>query len=272
MCATCGCSDDSHISMTIPGKEPVHYHTHENGVLHTHAHVHSHSHGHIHKHNHEPATSTTQTIDLEQKVLNQNQLAAERNRGYFDALNIKAINLVSSPGSGKTTLLEKTLTALNSNRKIAVIEGDQQTSNDAERIAQTNTPVIQVNTGRMCHLDAEMIREASKALELDQGTLLFIENVGNLVCPAMFDLGESRRVVVISVTEGTDKAIKYPEMFHTSSLCIINKTDLLPYVDFDVESAKEFARSVNPDIEFIETSATTGSGMEGWIKWLESLN
>ena len=264
MCATCGCSDDSHISMTIPGKEPVHFHAHNNGTLHSHdhAHVHTHSNGHAHNHIH------THEISLEQKVLNQNQLAAEHNRGYFEALEVRAINLVSSPGSGKTTLLEKTLAALNSTRPIAVIEGDQQTSNDAERIAKFDTPVIQINTGKMCHLDAEMVREAAKALELEKGTLLFIENVGNLVCPAMFDLGESKRVVIMSVTEGADKAIKYPEMFHTSQLCVINKTDLLPYVDFDVVKAKELALRVNPDLDFIELSATTGKGMEDWLEWL----
>jgi hydrogenase nickel incorporation protein HypB len=218
--------------------------------------------------NHTPSTRTH--IDVEQDVLQENNLLAERNRGYLDAKEILAINLVSSPGSGKTTLLERTLKDLKEEVTFAVIEGDQQTSHDADRIHATGTKVVQINTGKGCHLDAHMVMHAVQGMKLPMNSVLFIENVGNLVCPAMFDLGEKERVVVISVTEGDDKPIKYPDMFHTSSLCIINKIDLLPYVSFDVEKAKEYARQVNPKLEIIEVSCTTGEGMNLWYDWLKS--
>ncbi len=208
---------------------------------------------------------------MEQDILAHNNLLAERNRGYFEAKNITALNMVSSPGAGKTTLLEKTITALKDHIPFFVIEGDQQTMNDAERIDATGVPVVQINTGSGCHLDAVMINSAVKQLSPDPDSLLLIENVGNLVCPALFDLGEAKRVVVISVTEGDDKPIKYPTIFRNADLCIINKTDLLPYVQFDVEKTKEYARRIQPQIEFIETSATKGDGMEAWFDWLELL-
>ncbi len=179
-----------------------------------------------------------------------------------------ALNLVSSPGSGKTSLLERTLVDLKSELTFAVIEGDQQTLNDAARIDATGAPVIQINTGSGCHLDAEMIRRACEELDPAPGSILMIENVGNLVCPALFDLGESAKVVVISVTEGDDKPLKYPHMFAASDLCLINKTDLLPYVDFDVEKCAQAARSVNPKLEILQISATTGEGMDHWYDWL----
>lgn len=207
-------------------------------------------------------------IQIEQDILNQNNLLAERNRGYFEAKNIATFNLVSSPGSGKTSILEKTLSDLKENIAFAVIEGDQQTSRDAQRIEATGTDVIQINTGKACHLDAQMVNSAIKELSLVDGSILFIENVGNLVCPSLFDLGENKRVVIISVTEGDDKAIKYPDMFLSSHLCLINKIDLLPYVDFDVALAKEFATRVNHHLEFIELSATTGEGINRWYEWL----
>lgn len=199
-------------------------------------------------------------------------MLAERNRGYFEAKNITALNFVSSPGAGKTTLLEKTITALKEELPFFVIEGDQQTMNDAERIDATGAPVIQINTGSGCHLDSVMINSALKQLSPDPDSLLLIENVGNLVCPALFDLGEAKRIVVISVTEGDDKPVKYPTIFRNSDLCIINKIDLLPYVEFDVEKTKEYARRIQPNIEFLETSATKGDGMEAWFEWLKKLS
>ncbi len=242
MCDTCGCGADE-VTIRKPGAE-------------THSHPHSHEHSH------------SQTIDVEQDVLTRNNLLAERNRGYFQALGILALNLVSSPGSGKTTLLEKTITALKDRLQIAVIEGDQQTMNDANRIEKSGAPVVQVNTGAGCHLDGEMINSAIKELGPAKDSLLLIENVGNLVCPALFDLGEAHKVVIISVTEGEDKPEKYPHMFAASDLCIINKTDLLPYVDFDVDKCKQSALQVNHHLEFIELSARTGEGMEAWLKWI----
>jgi hydrogenase nickel incorporation protein HypB len=276
MCTTCGCNAGTSVSIqkvTNDGHgEQHHPHHHHHGHPHSHGHAHdhdhhSHSHEHGHDHHHEPAR--THTIQLELDILNHNNKLAERNRGYFEAKSILALNLVSSPGSGKTTLLEKTLVAIQPQQACAVIEGDQQTQNDARRIAATGAPVVQINTGKGCHLDAEMINKAMKQLNLVENSILFIENVGNLVCPAMFDLGEQARVVIASVTEGDDKPLKYPDMFHTSNLCIINKTDLLPYVPFDIEKFKANARKVNHHLEFIELSALTNDGMQHWLHWLQ---
>ena len=203
-------------------------------------------------------------------ILSENNRLAERNRGYFEGKDVLCLNMVSSPGSGKTSILERTIRSLISSRKIFVIEGDQQTTRDAERIEKSGAPAIQINTGSGCHLDAKMIHLALKKMEIGARSILFIENVGNLVCPAMFDLGEQRRVVVISVTEGDDKPLKYPLMFETSNLCIINKTDLLPYVDFKVENAMNYARQLNPDLGFILMSAKTGEGMAEWFDWIEN--
>ncbi len=234
MCATCGC--DSH----------------------------SHQHEHDHSHSHSKTI-----VEVEKDVLYENNLLAERNRGYFDAKNILALNLVSSPGSGKTSLLERTLTDLKDQFSCYVIEGDQQTSRDADRIHATGTKVAQINTGKGCHLDAHMVLHAVQGMKPAENSILFIENVGNLVCPAMFDLGEKERVVIISVTEGDDKPIKYPDMFHSSTLCIINKTDLLPYVPFSMDKCKEYARQVNPALPFIEVSCTSGEGLPDWYQWLK---
>lgn len=209
-------------------------------------------------------------VDVETDVLYQNNLLAERNRGFLEAKNILAMNLVSSPGSGKTSLLERTLIDLKHEMDFAVIEGDQQTTNDADRIHATGTKVTQINTGKGCHLDAHMVLHAIQGMKLHDNSILFIENVGNLVCPAMFDLGEKERVVIISVTEGDDKPLKYPDMFHTSTMCVINKIDLLPYVPFSVEKVKENALKVNPGIAFVEVSCTSGEGLEGWYAWLRS--
>lgn len=263
MCDTCGCDDpDSKITIRMPGDEHTHQHSQKHD--HDHPHTHDHEHGeHTHEH------SQGKEFKLEHDILNKNNLLAARNRGYFEAKHIEAINLVSSPGSGKTTLLEKTISDLKNEIAFSVIEGDQQTMNDADRINATGAPVVQINTANGCHLDATMVSDAYKMLKVADHAILFIENVGNLVCPAMFDLGESHRVVVISVTEGDDKPLKYPYMFHSSDICIINKIDLLPYVDFDVAKAKEYALSVNHHLEFFEVSAKTGQGMEAWYAWLK---
>jgi hydrogenase nickel incorporation protein HypB len=243
MCDTCGCGNlDRHATIQKPN-EPKHEH-----------------HDHQHDHNHK--------IDVQTDVLSENNLLAEQNRRYFDGKEIVALNLVSSPGSGKTTLLEKTIEEIKPNMDIAVIEGDQQTMRDAERIDKTGVPVVQVNTGTGCHLDAHMIQHAIQKLDLKNQSILFIENVGNLVCPALFDLGEAMKIVIISVTEGEDKPQKYPHMFDASDICIINKIDLLPYVDFDVEKCKQYALEVNHHLKFFELSAKTNDGMDAWITWL----
>lgn len=278
MCGICGCGQpDGKFKITKVTAEHVHDHEHAHGHGHGHAHhhqhdEHSHEHGHHHHtghgHHHGHGAANKTVLEIEQDILGKNNLLAERNRGYFEAKNILAINLVSSPGSGKTALLERTLQDLKGERPCYVIEGDQQTSNDANRIAATGAEVVQVNTGKGCHLEADMVNDALKQLKPQDDSLVFIENVGNLVCPAMFDLGEGVRVVIISVTEGEDKPIKYPDMFHSSQLCIINKIDLLPYVNFNVEKAKEYARKVSHITEFIELSATSGEGMEQWYEWL----
>jgi len=208
-------------------------------------------------------------VEVEKDVLYENNMLAQRNRGYFEAKPILALNLVSSPGSGKTSLLERTLTDLKDQFTCYVIEGDQQTSRDADRIHATGTKVAQINTGKGCHLDAHMVLHAVQGMKPTENSILFIENVGNLVCPAMFDLGEKERVVIISVTEGDDKPIKYPDMFHTSTLCIINKTDLLPYVPFSMDKCREYARQVNPNLQFIEISCTNGEGLPAWYQWLK---
>ncbi len=244
MCATCGCGDNGHSH-------------------HNHSHTHEHGHGHHHSHR-------TNIVEVERDILHENDLLAQRNRGYFDAKNILALNLVSSPGSGKTTLLEKTLTDLKGQHEFYVIEGDQQTSYDADRIHATGTKVTQINTGKGCHLDAHMVLHALQGMKPAENAILFIENVGNLVCPAMFDLGEKERVVVMSVTEGEDKPVKYPDMFHSSTLCVINKIDLLPYVPFNMEKAKEYALKVNPELEIMEISCTSGHGLDKWYDWLRT--
>lgn len=216
--------------------------------------------------------STTQTetrrVRVERDLLAENDELAAQNRARFAAQNILALNLVSSPGSGKTALLVRTLQALKGKFPLAVIEGDQQTDNDAERIRATGIAAVQINTGKGCHLDASMVRHALQELPQIAGGLLFIENVGNLVCPASFDLGEAAKVAVLSVTEGEDKPLKYPDMFRAARLLLLNKCDLLPYLDFDVQRAEEYARRVNPDIEIIRLSAVSGVGMDDWLQWL----
>ena len=209
-------------------------------------------------------------IRIEQDILGKNNEYARANRERFQRQGVLALNLVSSPGSGKTSLLTATIERLQGRVPVSVIEGDQQTSNDAERIRATGAPAVQVNTGKGCHLDAHMVGHAVEHLKLQGRGLLLIENVGNLVCPSAFDLGEAHKVVILSVTEGEDKPLKYPDMFHASDLMILNKIDLLPYVDFDVERCIEYARRINPKLEVLQVSARTGEGLESWVAWLEN--
>jgi hydrogenase nickel incorporation protein HypB len=259
MCDTCGCGQPGNQVRIIKPGEDTHEHYHpETGI--THSHALDHEHDHVHE--------TSRRIELEEDILGKNKLIAERNRGYFEARGIFALNLVSSPGSGKTSLLERSIRELKGSFSICVIEGDQQTMNDAGRIQETGAPVVQVNTGQGCHLDAGMINAAVKKLEVPQDAVLMIENVGNLICPALFDLGESKRVVIMSVTEGEDKPLKYPYMFLSSDLCVMNKTDLLPYLDFDMGTAHDYALQVNPQLEIIELSVKTGEGMQQWYDWI----
>jgi hydrogenase nickel incorporation protein HypB len=264
MCDTCGCGSTNKIIIQKPGQlQQNHEHEHD----HTHALGHSHEHPHDHHHSH---TDHSNKLNIETNILNQNDLLAERNRGFFLGRNIYAVNLVSSPGSGKTSLLEKTLKDLKNEIEFNIIEGDQQTFNDANRIDALGIPVVQINTGTGCHLDSDMVHKAMQQLDPPANSILMIENVGNLVCPSLFDLGENERIVIISVTEGDDKPIKYPDMFHGSQVCIINKIDLLPYVNFSVEKAKDYARKVNPDLIFFEVSATKGDGLNDWYEYLRS--
>ena len=255
MCATCGCGDDGAV-ITVAGDRQHDQHNHK--------------HDGDHDHHHDGGHSHTETISLEQKVLQKNDLLAEQNRQWLAARDILALNVTSSPGAGKTTLLERTIQEVGVDRPVAVIEGDQETLLDADRIRAAGARAVQVNTGAGCHLDADMVHRAMHALGPETGSLLFIENVGNLVCPALFDLGEHSKVVVISVTEGADKPLKYPHMFAAAGLVIINKVDLLPYVDFDLDLCAGYARSVNPSVNIIPLSATTGEGVQEWYEWIAS--
>jgi len=271
MCNVCGCNDGN---VRLENSHHDH-HDHESGHLHTHNHFHHHRDhdddlhfGQGPAHNHVEGFSQTELVEIEQNILSKNTVYANNNRALLDEYCTLTLNLVSSPGSGKTTLLIKTIAALNGQLPVAVIEGDQETTNDAKRIRETGVSAIQINTGRGCHLDAHMVGHAIEKLPLEQGGVLFIENVGNLVCPASFDLGEHHKVALLSVTEGDDKPLKYPDMFAASELMILNKIDLLPYVTFDVERCTEFARRVNPDIKVLTLSAQTMDGMTGWLDWI----
>jgi len=292
--------------MTLHEVEHEHEHVHADGTRHTH----SHARGiagvpfrqdtlgpaHVHLHETLPVRESFQvheslqvhetdsvqeaelsvpgrderTIQLEAQILGKNQLTAERNRGWLSAKNILALNLVSSPGAGKTTLLERTLTDLKAELPISVVEGDQATSNDAERIRATGVPAVQINTGTGCHLDADMLERALAALKPRSASLLMIENVGNLVCPALFDLGERAKVVIFSVTEGEDKPLKYPHMFAAARVLLLSKTDLVPHLRFDTERALANALAVNRRLEVFRLSAFSGEGLPQWYGWLKS--
>jgi hydrogenase nickel incorporation protein HypB len=277
MCVTCGCSDDAESKITNPEtgevvaiNSNVHHHTHTlaDGTVITHSHSHEH-----HSNN---ATEVAQihakmhgnTVTLEEKILAKNDLIAAQNRGWFKGRNILALNLVSSPGSGKTTLLTRTINDLKEKFPIYVIEGDQETSNDAQKIQETGCKVVQINTGTGCHLEAAMVERGLQQLNPPLNSIVMIENVGNLVCPALFDLGEKAKVAILSVTEGEDKPIKYPHMFRASEVMIITKIDLLPYVQFDVNRCIEYAKQVNPKMQIFQVSATTGVGLESWYEWI----
>lgn len=303
MCTVCGCGEGE---TRIEGDHHHHHehgssqeNTHEYSLAHSHSHSHSHVHNHEHSahhhhahsaadssplvaegmnlhygqgaaHAHAPGLSQGRMVQIEQDILGKNDRYAVQNRARFDANSIFSLNLVSSPGSGKTTLLTRTIEMLGDRLPLAVIEGDQQTANDADRIRATGARAIQINTGKGCHLDAHMVGHALERLGELEGGVLFIENVGNLVCPAAFDLGEAHKVAILSVTEGEDKPLKYPDMFHAADLMLLNKTDLLPHLDFDVDACIEFARRVNPNIEVLQVSARSGEGMAEWLEWIEA--
>ena len=276
MCSVCGCNDVSshghaHGEHSHPDGAPGHGHPPHAG----------HGDGHLHAHHHEhygtgaaglsvAGFTQERLIEIEQDILSRNDVDADTNRRRLSENGVLALNLMSSPGAGKTTLLVETIRALEGELSVAVVEGDQETSNDAERIRACGVPAVQINTGRGCHLDAHMVGHALDELPLDAGGVVFIENVGNLVCPAAFDLGETSKVVILSVTEGDDKPLKYPDMFAAADLMLQNKTDLLPYVDFDPERALEYARRVNPDILEMRLSARNGEGMAAWLEWVRN--
>ncbi|MGK7950691.1 MAG: hydrogenase nickel incorporation protein HypB [Xenococcaceae cyanobacterium] len=299
MCVTCGCSDNSQVTVTsLENGKTSHTHTLADGTVikHTHEHNHthvqdetSHAHSHTladgtiitHTHEQDPSHSPKETseiharmhgttVSLEQEILSKNDRIAEQNRHWFQERGILALNLVSSPGAGKTTLLTRTINDLKSKLPISVIEGDQETVNDAEKIRQTGCQVVQINTGVGCHLEAAMIQRGYLELNPPSNSILAIENVGNLVCPALFDLGEQAKVAILSVTEGEDKPIKYPHMFRASKVMILTKIDLLPYLQFDVDRCLEYARQVNPHIQIFQVSAITGAGLNDWYRWLQN--
>tara|TARA_Y100001934_G_scaffold276487_1_gene373129 strand:+ start:611 stop:1546 length:936 start_codon:yes stop_codon:yes gene_type:complete len=288
MCGVCGCTsknlavESKAVTKITRGSSDRH---HSLGPDHKHTHSENHSHPgesvkdsesqslgeHVHATRHQTlADDDSKLIEIEQDILYRNSQHAEINRDVLHRKSVLALNFVSSPGSGKTTLLEKTIVALSDSQKIYVIEGDQQTSNDADRIRKTGVVAVQINTGRGCHLDAHTIGHAMDDLKLESSGLLFIENVGNLVCPASFDLGERHKVALLSITEGEDKPIKYPDMFAAASVMLINKIDLLPYVNFDLDRCIEYGRRVNPDIHVITLSAQNGEGMDQWLEWISA--
>ncbi|MGO9171406.1 MAG: hydrogenase nickel incorporation protein HypB [Rhodomicrobium sp.] len=276
MCAVCGCGKGEVRIEAGAGKPngasagEDHAHGHDHPHDHAHGHTHEHDHDHHHGDDHGHEAGQSRMVQIEQDILGKNNAFAAANRARFNAAGILALNLVSSPGSGKTSLLVKTIEHLKDELPVAVIEGDQQTSNDADRIRATGVPAIQINTGKGCHLDAHMVGHAADHLQPAPGSVLFIENVGNLVCPALFDLGEAHRVVVLSVTEGEDKPLKYPDMIASSQLMLISKIDLLPHIDFDVNALVANARKINPGIKVLKVSARTGEGMETWASFIRS--
>jgi hydrogenase nickel incorporation protein HypB len=296
MCTVCGCG-----AASVEGEKPGdHKHDHSHAHSHEHAHgdhAHSHDHGHGHDHDHGhhhhdhdhvhahegavdygagiagvhvPGMSQERIVQIERDILGKNRSYANENRAALAKKGVLALNFVSSPGSGKTSLLVRAIGDLKDKFSIAVIEGDQQTSNDAERIRATGAKALQVNTGKGCHLDAHMVGHALETLDIADNSLLFIENVGNLVCPAAFDLGEAHKVVLLSTTEGEDKPAKYPDMFAAADLMILNKSDLLPHLDFDVGACLAHALRVNPRLQTLVVSARTGEGLASFYAWIEA--
>jgi hydrogenase nickel incorporation protein HypB len=272
MCITCGCSDDGDIKVTNLETGDITMMNSHHHDQHHHTHILPDGSAIAHSHHHENASIHAKlhgtTISLEADILAKNNLLAYQNRGWLKGRNILALNLMSSPGSGKTTLLTRTINDLKQKLEISVIEGDQETVNDAKKIQETGCKVIQINTGTGCHLDAAMVEKGLERLSPPLNSVVMIENVGNLVCPALFDLGETTKAVILSVTEGEDKPIKYPHIFRSSQLMILTKIDLLPYIQFDVQKCIEYARQVNPQIQIFQVSAMTGAGLDDWYDWL----
>ena len=262
MCTVCGCGAGD---VKFEDARHEHTHTHADGRVHDHHHEAEPSPAWMHA----PGIGQTRMLQIEQDILSRNNAYAEANRQYFNERGIFALNLVSSPGSGKTALLVKTIEQLKARVAIAVVEGDQQTSNDAERIRATGVAALQINTGKGCHLDGHMVGHALERLNPAEDSLFLIENVGNLVCPAAFALGEHHKVVILSVTEGEDKPLKYPDMFAAADVMLLNKCDLLPYLEFDVELAEANAHRINPELHIFRVSATTGDGLVNWLAWIE---
>jgi len=292
MCTVCGCgAGETKVAGEARDEAHEHVHVHDDGTAPGHAHehggAHAHPHGHEHRHHehgvagdldygagpagvHAPGMSQARMVRIEQDILARNNAYAAANRRWFDERGILALNLVSSPGSGKTALLVRTIESLKGKVAISVVEGDQQTSNDAERIRATGVAALQINTGKGCHLDGHMIAHALERLQPADESLFLIENVGNLVCPAAFDLGEQHKVAILSVTEGEDKPLKYPDMFRAAGVLLLNKCDLLPYLEFDADLAEANARRVNPKLTIFRVSATSGDGLAAWVSWLEA--
>ncbi len=279
MCVTCGCGEGETTVQKMGDDHEhdhahPHAHTHADGTTHSHGHDHDHGHPHEHGHAHDHPHDLrvpgrdAHTIALETALLGKNQALAERNRGWLAGRGVLALNLMSSPGAGKTTLLERCIRDLQGQVAISVVEGDQATVFDAERIRATGAPAVQVNTGTGCHLEADMLGRALDLLQPARGSLLVIENVGNLVCPALFDLGERARVVIFSVTEGEDKPLKYPHMFSRADVLLLSKTDLLPHLRVDLQRMMDNALAVNPRLKIIPVSAYTGEGLDAWYGWL----
>ena len=285
--------EHAHVHGAAPVAAHAHAHRHADGSEHAHDHVHSGEHEHEHEHGgahhhhedpvsgdldygngparaHVPGMSQSRMVQIEQDILSKNNAYASANRAWFDERGIFALNLVSSPGSGKTTLLVKTIELLKAEVAISVVEGDQQTSNDAERIRATGVAALQINTGKGCHLDGHMVGHAMQRMKPADESLFLIENVGNLVCPAAFDLGEHHKVAILSVTEGEDKPLKYPDMFAAADVMLLNKCDLLPYLEFDADLAEANARRVNPHLTIFRVSASSGDGLSAWVSWIKS--
>jgi hydrogenase nickel incorporation protein HypB len=266
MCAICGCGIDKAAGLADRDADPHAGHAHAHAHADSHAHGHAHSHAHDHSHDH--AHTHSSLVAIEARIVAKNDALAQRNRGWFAGREILALNLMSAPGAGKTSLIERTIGDLRDELPLCVIEGDQASANDAERIKKAGAPVVQLNTGTGCHLDAEMVGRGLARLRPSPGAVVIIENVGNLVCPALFDLGEHAKIVIFSITEGEDKPVKYPHMFQAADLVVLSKIDLLPHLDFDRMSALANLRAVNPAAAVLPISARTGEGMGEWYDWL----